>query len=279
MIKKCERWKSALNNPACKNYFLSRFPAKASQSSSEPMSFPIKGFLETSFVDWPGKIVSVIFLPHCNFRCPYCHNHHLIFHPDQFPTVPLQHVLQQIKKYKGWIDGVCITGGEPTLLPDLIQLMEYLRNEHVLTKLDTNGSHPEVLEKLIENHLVDYIAMDVKAPLNQELYAHCCGVSVDLRKIKDSISLVQENLPCYELRVTVVPTLLTRKDLLKLAEELRGSERFTLQNFNPTHPLDPRLKEVTPYPDHEIKEMQEEVNQILKGDRRLIDKIFLSSHA
>ena len=241
------------------------------------MSFPIKGFLETSFVDWRGKIASVIFLPHCNFRCPYCHNHGLVLNPDQFPTVPLRHILQRIKGYKGWIDGVCITGGEPTILPDLVQLIKCLRKEHMLIKLDTNGSQPEVLEILIQNHLVDYVAMDVKAPLNHESYANCCGVSVDLRKIKRSIGLLKENLPFYEFRVTVVPTLLAREDLLRLAEELKGSGRLTIQNFSPAHPLDPELKKVKPYADQEIKEIQEEVDKILKRNGRPEGKTILSS--
>jgi pyruvate formate lyase activating enzyme len=242
------------------------------------MSFPIKGFLETSFVDWPGKIASVIFLPHCNFRCPCCHNHDLVFYPDQFPTISLKHILKQIKKYRGWIDGVCITGGEPTLLPNLTQLIKCLKNEHMVIKLDTNGSHPEVLEELIQDHLVDYVAMDVKAPLDRESYSHCCGVSIDLKKIKESISLLQEKLPFHEFRITVVPTLLKREDLLKLAHELKGSERLTLQNFNPAHPLDPELKKAKPYTDQEIKEMQEEINQILKGDRRPEGENILSSN-
>lgn len=232
------------------------------------MSFPIKGFLETSFVDWRGKIASLIFLPHCNFRCPYCHNYDLVLNPDQIPTVPLQHILQRIKGHKGWIDGVCITGGEPTLFPDLVQLIKCLRNEHMLIKLDTNGSQPEVLERLIKDHLVDYVSMDVKAPLNQKSYANCCGISVDLRKIKKSIYLLKENLIFYEFRVTVVPTLLTREDLFRLAEELKGSKELTLQNFNPAHPLDPELRKVRPYADQEIKEMQEGVNQILKRNGR-----------
>ena len=232
------------------------------------MSFPIKGFLETSFVDWPGKVASVIFLPHCNFRCPYCHNYDLVLHPDQLPTIPFEQVIQQIKKYKGWVDGVCITGGEPTLFPALVQLIEQLRNEHMLIKLDTNGSRPEVLKKLIDNHLVEHVAMDVKAPLNQESYSNCCGVSVDLEKIKGSIDLLRKTFISYEFRVTAVPTLLKKEDLLTLANELKGSERLTLQNFNPEHPLDPALKNVKPYMEQEIQEMQEEMNQILKGSNK-----------
>jgi pyruvate formate lyase activating enzyme len=241
------------------------------------MSFPIKGFLETSFVDWPGKVASVIFLSHCNFRCPYCHNYDLVLHPDQLPTIPFEQVIQQIKKYKGWVDGVCITGGEPTLFPALVQLIEQLRNEHMLIKLDTNGSRPEVLKKLIDNHLVEHVAMDVKAPLNQESYSNCCGVSVDLEKIKGSIDLLRKTFISYEFRVTAVPTLLKKEDLLTLANELKGSEKLTLQNFNPEHPLDPGLKNIKPYTDQEIEEMQEEMNQILKGSNKPEGNAFFCS--
>ena len=115
------------------------------------MSFPIKGFIETSFVDWPGKVASVIFLPQCNFRCPYCHNYDLVLDPDQFPTVPLQHILTRLRHYGRWIDGVCITGGEPTLFPDLKQLILTLRSEHMLIKLDTNGSRPRILKRLLQD--------------------------------------------------------------------------------------------------------------------------------
>ena len=166
------------------------------------MSFPIKGFLETSFIDWPGKIASVVFLPHCNFRCPYCHNHELVLSPDQFSTISLHHILEQIKKHKGWIDGVCITGGEPTIFSDLVQLVTCFKNENILVKLDTNGSCPDVLRTLVQDHLVDYVAMDVKAPLDHKLYTDCCGVSVDLEKVKESIQLLRENLHSYEFRVT-----------------------------------------------------------------------------
>ena len=113
------------------------------------MSFPIKGFIETSFVDWPGKIASIVFLPLCNFRCPYCHNYDLVLDPDQFPSFPMDYIIGQLKHFRKWIDGVCITGGEPTLLPKLTELIKTLRNEQMLVKLDTNGSQPEVVEHLI----------------------------------------------------------------------------------------------------------------------------------
>jgi pyruvate-formate lyase-activating enzyme len=119
--------------------------------------------------------------------------------------------------------------------------------------------------------------MDVKAPLNQESYSNCCGVSVDLEKIKGSIDLLRKTFISYEFRVTAVPTLLKKENLLTLANELKGSEKLTLQNFNPEHPLDPGLKNIKPYTDQGIEEMQEEMNQILKGSNKSEGSAFFYS--
>jgi pyruvate formate lyase activating enzyme len=227
------------------------------------MSFPIKGFLETSFVDWPGKIASVIFLPQCNFRCPYCHNYDLVLNPDQFPTIPVQHIVKQLRHYSGWVDGVCITGGEPTLFPNLRQLIETLRNEHMLIKLDTNGSRPELLEPLLKDRLVDHVSMDVKSPLEHESYSRCSGVPVNIKHIEESVDLLQAHAHSYEFRVTVVPTFLTRNHLLQLAHELTGAAKLTLQHYSPVHTLDPQCKKIAPYTDREMRSMQDEVNQII----------------
>lgn len=233
------------------------------------MSPSIKGFLETSFVDWPGKIASVVFLPHCNFRCPYCHNHELVLTPHRFATIPLSYILTRINKSRGWIDGVCITGGEPTLHSDLIRLVECFKKEQLLVKLDTNGSHPEVLEELLSKGMIDYVAMDVKAPLDSESYARGSGVIVELEKITRSIQLLQGKRVPYEFRITVVPTLHQREDIFLLAQELKSSGKLTLQNFNPAHTLDRSLRTVEPYPSRELDEMQEEVDLILQGETKI----------
>jgi pyruvate formate lyase activating enzyme len=230
------------------------------------MDFPIKGFLETSFVDWPGKIASVVFLPRCNFRCPYCHNYELVIDHDQFPTVPFDHIIEKLRYYRGWIDGVCITGGEPTLLPALPELITRIKQEQMLIKLDTNGSHPHVLKSLINAHLVDYIAMDVKAPLDRKSYARCCGVAVDLAQILESVNLLRENLIPYEFRVTVAPTFLDGDDLMRLAHQIKGARRLILQQFSPVHTLDPRCRQIAPYGESHLRMMQEEVSGIIRGN-------------
>lgn len=230
------------------------------------MDFPVKGFLETSFVDWPGKITSVLFLPRCNFRCPYCHNHELVTDPGQFPTVPFDHILETLRHYRGWIDGVCVTGGEPTLLPSLPRLIESIKREGVPVKLDTNGSRPRVLKNLITARLIDCVAMDVKASLDREAYSRCCGVLVNLDDILESISLLKASgLPC-EFRTTVVPTFIGEKDLIRLAHQLKGARRLTLQHFSPAHTLDPRCRTIAPYPENRLRAMQAAVDSILKGD-------------
>lgn len=228
------------------------------------MNFPIKGFLQTSFVDWPGKIASVLFLPRCNFRCPYCHNHELILDSDRFPTVPFDYILATLRPYRGWIDGVCITGGEPTLLPSLPELVKHIKRAGMQVKLDTNGSRPMILKSLLHARLVDYVAMDVKAPLDRNAYSRCSGVGADLDAVSESISLLKTSGISYEFRVTVVPTLLDENDLVRMAHQLRGAAKLTLQQFNPTHALDPRCRTIAPFPESRIRAMQLRVNDILR---------------
>src|SRR3990172_5212753 len=127
-------------------------------------NFHIKGFLETSFVDWRGMITALIFLPSCNFRCPYCHNHPLVLSPQNYRDIPLGSILAKLDTLKGWVDGVTISGGEPTLCNDLPILISSFKKEGFKVKLDTNGSNPSVIRSLIDEELIDYIATDIKSP-------------------------------------------------------------------------------------------------------------------
>ena len=224
----------------------------------------IKGFLETSFVDWPGKVVSVLFLPGCNFRCPFCHNHQLVLNPAGHEDIPLRYVMARLTELKGWVDGVCITGGEPTIHPRLPSLMAEIKGAGLLVKLDTNGSNPHVLRSLVERGLVDCVAMDVKAPLDEVRYARAAGVPTDLKKVQESICFLKKGSVEYYFRTTVVPALHKEEDLLTLARHLSGSSSLTLQNFNPEDPLDPRLKATTPYPAEWLQEMEGRIASIIK---------------
>ena len=223
----------------------------------------IKGFLETSFLDWPGKICSVLFLPGCNFRCPYCHNHPLVFHPGQFASISLKEILQRLHSFKGWVDGVCLTGGEPTLHADLPLLIREIKEMELLVKLDTNGSNPEMLKKLIDQREVDFIAMDVKAPLDPFSYRRSAGCSIDLALVSKSIEILKRGKVEYQFRMTVVPQLHSEEEIQALGQQLRAGRRMILQNFNPENPLDPSLKNTPPYDPKVLKEMERRVQEMV----------------
>ena len=224
----------------------------------------IKGFLETSFIDWPGKIVSVVFLPYCNFRCPYCHNHGLVLAPDKQKTVSTEYIFQRLDEFRGWIDGVCITGGEPTLHPYLSELIRQFRSKGFLIKLDTNGTFPDVLGNLMSKGLIDYVSMDVKGPLDEIRYSRCAGVPVKLRNIRESIALLKDGAIPYEFRVTVVPGLLDKDAIQEMAKQLVCVDKFTIQGFNPSDPLNPKLRDDNPYKDEKLDDLRGDVSKILR---------------
>jgi pyruvate formate lyase activating enzyme len=223
----------------------------------------IKGFLETSFLDWPGKLCSVLFLPHCNFRCPYCHNHPLVFHPEQYSTIPLEDILDRLNSLRNWIDGVCLTGGEPILHADLPSLIREIKRHKFLVKLDTNGSNPQRLENLMETGEVDFISMDVKAPLDPFRYSRSTGLPINLKPILESIEILKGGKVEYEFRMTVVPGLHREEDIQTLGNQLRAGRRFILQNFNPENPLDPSLKNIVPYDLEVLKRIEREVQEMI----------------
>jgi pyruvate formate lyase activating enzyme len=222
----------------------------------------IKGFSEISLLDWPGKLCSVLFLPFCNFRCPYCHNHPLVFHPEQYATVLFEDILSRLHSLRTWIDGVCLTGGEPTLHTDLPLLVREIKQHRFLVKLDTNGSNPQMLENLIQGGEIDFVSMDVKAPLDPFRYSRSVGLPVKLEPILESIEILKRGKVGYEFRMTVVPGLHQEEDIRMLGDQLKGGQRFILQNFNPENPLDPSLRSTVPYDPKVLKKMEREVQTI-----------------
>ncbi len=223
----------------------------------------IKGFLETSFVDWPGKISSVFFLPHCNLRCPYCHNHGLVLHPEQYPTLSIRGILNRLLSFRGWVDGVCLTGGEPTLHADLPSFIHEIKRLGFLVKLDTNGSNPRLLKRLVDEKRVDFVSMDVKAPLDAIRYSRIAGPTVNLDLISASIRVLKRGAVEYEFRTTIVPGLHSSHDILQLGQQLRAGSRMILQNFNPVNPMDPSLKETLPYRPERLRELEREVQRMV----------------
>jgi len=194
----------------------------------------IKGVIDLSFVDWDEKISSVLFLPSCNFRCPYCHNVSLVLHPETEETTPFERVEEYLKKHRTWIDGVCITGGEPTLHGDLPDLCSKLKEAGFLVKLDTNGTNPMMVKALLEKGLVDYVAMDIKAPLMVEKYSKAIGVNADklLEKVKETVRILLASKIDYEFRTTIVPTLHKDKDIEEICRSIKGCKKYVLQKFD-----------------------------------------------
>jgi pyruvate formate lyase activating enzyme len=216
----------------------------------------IKGFIETSFLDWDGKVVSTLYVAGCNFRCPFCHNSGLIEKPQDYETIPLARIQQFMLEHKDFLDGICLTGGEPCLHENR-GLFEFLRRVKGLgfqIKFDTNGADPECLKKAIDQKIVDYIAMDVKGPLDDR-YDKLSGVKTNLPRIKESIKIIMEKKVPYEFRTTVVPTLLETGDIEDIAKYIAGAEKFVFQQFAAEHAWDEALRTIKPYFREKLDEM------------------------
>jgi pyruvate formate lyase activating enzyme len=218
----------------------------------------IKGVINLSLVDWNGNVSSVFFLPSCNFRCPFCHNSNLVLHPEKEETIPFERVENYLKKQRGWIDGVCITGGEPTLHSDLPDLCSKLKEMGFLVKIDTNGTNPMMVKGLIEKGLIDYIAMDIKAPLTVEKYSKAIGINAEklLGKVKETVGILLGSKIDYEFRTTVVPTLHEEEDIEEICRGIKGCKKYVLQKFDASlgkTTLDPDFSKLKPFTDGEMK--------------------------
>jgi pyruvate formate lyase activating enzyme len=215
---------------------------------------PIKGFIENSLIEWEGKIVSIIFLPTCNLRCPYCHAPHLVLAPNDLESIPIDVIINKMLQNHGWVDGVVVTGGEPTAHKHLAEFLKLLKETGALVRLDTNGTNPQVLKDLIGRSLLDCVAMDIKAPLRKEKYEQVAGVPCNIEDIKESIRIIMESGLEYEFRTTVCPTQLNGDDVEDIAMSLQGAGRYVLQSFRPNHCLDTRMLQVEPYQAETLRE-------------------------
>jgi pyruvate formate lyase activating enzyme len=213
----------------------------------------IKGLEKFAPKDYPGHISSTVFIGGCNFSCPFCDNPDLVRDQDGVPSIPLDYFLGFLDSRKGWLDGVCVTGGEPLVHDDLEDFLLLIRERGLNIKIDTNGSFPERLRSLIHKKSVDQIAMDVKAPFDK--YNKACGKNVDIDTIQESIELIKTcGLP-YMFRTTLVPGLIGREDLLRICEIIQGASLFQLQQFQPVRTLDPAYSKITPYTKEEIEDL------------------------
>lgn len=190
----------------------------------------IHGFQTLTLLDYPGYTAATIFLGGCNFRCPFCQNAGLVLRPSEEPTIPVEEVLSFLKKRRRVLDGVCITGGEPTLESQLPSLASSIKEMGYLVKLDTNGTRPEVIKKLYNDGLLDYVAMDIKS--SPKGYGALCGIpEVNLEPIRESVRFLMESGVDYEFRTTVVRELHSREDFLDIREWLKGCNKYYLQAY------------------------------------------------
>jgi len=190
----------------------------------------IAGLVKNSVVDYPSKIAAVIFTPGCNLNCYYCHNRFLLSEETWGELLSEEDVLSFLEKRRKLLDGVVISGGEPTLQKDLKEFIRKIKSLDFAIKLDTNGTNPELLKDLINNRLIDYVAMDLKAPLQK--YGQICGVDVPpiLERIKESIKLLLTGQIDYEFRTTFVPEL-KKEDILEIAGYIQGASLYFLQQY------------------------------------------------
>lgn len=216
----------------------------------------IKGFIKTSLVDWPGKVCSVIFLAGCGFRCPACHNRRLVLEPDSIPDYPVGKILDYLRSRKGWIDGITVTGGEPTIRKNLPDLLRRFRGLKIGIKLDTNGSNPAMLAALVRSGLVDAVFMDVKAPLGNKSYARVAGVPVDVRRVRRSIDILKSSALEVAFRTTAIPGMVEEPELEAIKQALGNVRRFIVQPFQNRETLNEELGRTTPFDQGRIDEMR-----------------------
>ncbi len=190
----------------------------------------IYGFQKTTLLDYPGHLAACIFTGGCNFCCPFCQNGQLVLYPQQCTPIAPEEIFAALKKRKGILTGVCITGGEPTLQPDLFPFLEKIKELGYFVKLDTNGYRPEIVQALYEQKLIDYIAMDIKN--SPARYAKTAGLpSLDITRIQSCVDYIMHCGIAYEFRTTTARQLHTAEDFLEIGAWLAGCQQYFLQSY------------------------------------------------
>jgi pyruvate formate lyase activating enzyme len=216
----------------------------------------IGGFQKTSLLDYPKKISAIVWTIGCNFNCPFCYNKDLV--TGNVGNIPEKELLEHLDKRKKMLEGLVISGGEPLMQKDITAFCEKVKKLGYLIKIDTNGTYPEKLKELIDNELVDYIAMDIKAPKNK--YEQLAGKKVDIKKIQRSIEIIQKSDVDYEFKTTFVPGLLKKEDITEIGKWLKDSKKYFLQQFKSEIPLiSDDLENTAPYAKEEILDTVEKV--------------------
>lgn len=220
----------------------------------------IGGLQKTTLIDYPGKIAATIFFSGCNFRCPWCHNKDLVLPKEiaKRPPTNLKELYKFLEERKDFLEAVCLSGGEPTIYDNLLDFTKEIKNMGYLVKLDTNGSNSKILETMINDKLLDYVAMDIKSP--REKYEEVTGGMINIGEIEKSIAILKNKSVDYEFRTTMIPGLITKDDILKIVEWLSPARRYFLQNFQPKEKtVDPEFSKLKAYSEEYLKEIQEQI--------------------
>ena len=220
------------------------------------------GFEKFTLIDYPGKIAAMAYTVGCNFRCPYCHNPELVDETADDTIHSERGILAFLAKRTGMLDGLVITGGEPTMHDDLLEFIAKVKELGFLVKLDSNGTNPEMLRGAIERKLVDYLAMDIKSPLSR--YSRTIGRPVDTAAIRESIGLLMSSPVEYEFRTTIIKALLSPEDIEEIGREIKGAKKYYLQKFIPTKLLNPQFRKKATYTDEEFEAFRKMMETYVK---------------
>lgn len=225
----------------------------------------IGGYQKLTLIDYPKKLATTVFTVGCSFRCPFCHNPELVLTSNQqlaTNNITEKEFFDFLKKRKGKLDGVCITGGEPLIQPDIINFIKKIKKLGFLVKVDTNGTRPDVLKKIINQKLVDYIAMDIKN--SPKRYDVASGVKSDMERIKLSVDMIMNSGIDYEFRTTVVPGIHTVRDFDAIAKWIKGAPAYYLQEYREIKILDPKLKKKTKGKKIDLDKIKERIEKNFK---------------
>ncbi len=215
----------------------------------------IRAMIETSLIDWDGKLTTVLFFDKCNFMCPFCHNWKLILHSENFPPVKWQDIEKVLRSKKDWIDGVVLTGGEPLVdKEEVFDVARKIKALGMLVKLDTNGAYPDTLREMIAGNLADYVALDIKAPLGKE-YSIAVGKQINIKNIAKSIEILKENNVDYEFRTTCVPGIIDRAAIQSIGEVIQSAKKWVLQQYVPDNAYQEEYRKLQKIPEPKLREL------------------------
>lgn len=228
----------------------------------------IGGLQKVTLVDYPGKLACTVFLSGCNFRCPFCYSKELVLEEEirNHPQISEDYFFDFLNEKRGTLEGCVICGGEPTIHGEaLVDFIRKIKKQAFLVKLDTNGTNPDIIKRLIDEKLIDYIAMDIKAPLVKEKYEEACGTPFEIEKIKESIAIIKASGVEYEFRTTVVPGIHTADDIINIANSIAPANKYFIQRFRGEKgTINSKFELAVPFPDEFYSNIEDNVKSLFK---------------